>query len=111
MSISWLHGRWHESLIDADICVKKLAAVVIAVCAWGNRFAHRRVLVRLDIAAVVAWINARFDAGCTASTSAALFLLSPTVMRYLGSKIPPALFMSNNCWLALVAFARVKTFG
>ena len=54
MSISWLHGRWHESLIDADICVKPLAAVVIAVCAWGNRFAHRRVLVRLDIAAVVA---------------------------------------------------------
>ena len=33
--------------------------MVIAVRAWGNRFAHRCVLVRSDNAAVVACINAQ----------------------------------------------------
>ena len=54
---AWLFGSWPVRLRDADICVKELAAVVVAVTVWRERLADRCVLVRCDNAAVVACIN------------------------------------------------------
>ena len=58
-SSDWLHGSWPQQLRSAEICLKELAAVVIAVCAWRERFRHRCVIIRSDNTAVVACINAQ----------------------------------------------------
>ena len=55
---AWIAGRWPAALQQADIMVKELAAVVVAVETWSTKLAHHCVLVRCDNSAVVACINA-----------------------------------------------------
>ena len=50
---AWLFGSWPPSLSEADIAVKELVAVVVAVCVWTARFAHHCVIIRCDNSVVV----------------------------------------------------------
>ena len=45
---SWLFGTWPPSLSDADIAVKEIVAVVVALCVWHRRLASRCVIIRCD---------------------------------------------------------------
>ena len=56
---AWLFGSWPAELKDAHICVKELAAVVVAIAVWRDRLAHRCVIVRSDNESVVACINSQ----------------------------------------------------
>ena len=38
---AWLSGSWPDQLRDADICVKELIAVVIAISVWRIRYTDR----------------------------------------------------------------------
>ena len=67
---AWLAGSWPDQLRDADICVKELIAVVVAVSVWCQSLRNRCVFVRCDNSAVVA---------CIASQSSR----SPELMHWL----------------------------
>ena len=56
---SWLLGRWPVELLSLDISVKELVAIVVAIGVWQHRFAHRRVCIHSDNAAIVACINSQ----------------------------------------------------
>lgn len=56
---AWLFGSWPADLKDAHICVRELAAVVVAIAVWRDRLAHRCVIVRSDNESVVACINSQ----------------------------------------------------
>ena len=55
----WLIGPWPEQLRDADISVKELVAVVVAVSVWKAKFQDRCVMVRCDNSGVVACITSQ----------------------------------------------------
>ena len=67
---AWLSGHWPEQLRDADICVKELSAVVIAISVWCLNLSNRCVIIRCDNSAVV---------HCIASQSSR----SPAIMHWL----------------------------
>ena len=55
----WFQCQWSPSWAGINIAIKELVPVVLAVAVWGEKWAHKHVLVQCDNMAVVACIHSQ----------------------------------------------------
>ena len=55
----WFHFQWSPSWAGINIAIKELVPVVLAVAVWGDKWAHKHVLVQCDNMAGVACIHSQ----------------------------------------------------